>query len=86
VTNRTYFCDASNGNCFIVISTMGNSNYSVAKDYCEGIQGGLVSYSSREKQLLVERWGGGRGHATSLASNCTAHACMTAECNLHRFF
>ena len=55
-TNKTYFCDALNGNCYIVVSTLASSNYSVAKTYCEAINGGLVSHSSREKQLLVERW------------------------------
>lgn len=76
-TNRTYFCDASNGNCFIVISTLGNSNYSVAKAYCEGIQGGLVSYSGREKQLLVERWGG------TLLQACHWPTSAPAACLLH---
>jgi hypothetical protein len=52
--NKTYFCDSATSNCYIVV-TLGSSNFSVAKDYCEAIGGGLVSHSSREKQLQVER-------------------------------
>lgn len=54
-SNRTYFCDANTNNCYSLVR-LGSSDFTVAKEYCEVLGGGLVSYSSREKQLLVERW------------------------------
>ena len=76
--NRTYFCDASDANCYIVIRTL-DSNFSDAKSYCESVSGGLVSYSSREKQLLV----GGAVAATAL--NARVWEAQAAEARIGAF-
>jgi hypothetical protein len=54
LANRTYFCDPGDNNCYSLVST--KLPYVNASNFCEGMSGQLVAYSSREKQLLVERY------------------------------
>ena len=42
--NRTYFCDANNNNCYSLVR-LGSSDFTVAKEYCEVLGGGLPEFS-----------------------------------------
>jgi hypothetical protein len=57
--NKTYFCDAGTSTCFSLLAAP--LPYNDHKSYCGStLNGALVAYGSRDKQLLVRcsslRW------------------------------
>jgi hypothetical protein len=50
--NKTYFCDAGTATCFSLLAT--SLAYSQHKTHCSStLNGALIAYGSRDKQLLV---------------------------------
>ena len=71
--NKTYFCDAATATCYSLAATP--RNYTQHKDYCAStLNGALVAYGSREKQMLV----GGTGRLARPQQQ-VAHACHSGS-------
>jgi hypothetical protein len=59
-TNSTFFCESLSGNCFLLRTGTSNAiGFYQAADTCAAYAGGnLVLYTSRSKQMLVEKYFG----------------------------
>ena len=86
--NKTHFCDAASSVCFFLAATP--RNYTNQKQWCaDNLSGTLVSYSSREKQMLVRGQGLMPLHSLALRScrkMVSTRDCLTTtpSCELPR--